>query len=152
MNARDRINKFKRFALTNSVGLYNEDSMTAQQLNIECNKKIVECMEEIERMWVDIEDIKTTLLMNYEGDSEELELTLDIALTNVKNQVDSSYRCLIDEDSMTALEQSGNQAKAVNECLKAVNMMREIVTDVKGAVGMKYDPETEELTITGGVE
>lgn len=152
MNPKARMMKFKRFGLTNAISLYNEDSMTAQQLVIEGNRKIAECLSEIERMWVDIEDIKASLLLTYTGDKEELEISIDEALEEVKKQVDASYRCIIDEDSMTALEQAGSQAAAINECIKAVNMMVDIVKSVKEEVGLSYNPTSEELTIKGGVE
>lgn len=146
---KDKINKFTRFGLTNKVGLYNEDSTTAQELTIECNKKLVECLTEVDKMWADIYKIKDTLALNYAD--EELVLTLDQRLAEIDEQVKSSYVHLIDEDSMTSLEQAGNQAQAVNECLKAVNMMRTLITDVDNLTSLNY--ENEELTITtGGME
>lgn len=152
MNHIDKINRFRRFGLTNNVGLYNEDSTTAQALNIQCNKKMIECLNEIEKQWADIELIKKALNLNYSEGSEELELTITESLEAIKVQVDSSYRAIVDENSMTSIEQAGCQAAAINECLKAINMMREVIDKVKTTIGLTYDGSMEELTITGGVE
>lgn len=150
MNQRDTILKLRRYALTNKIGLYNEDSTTAQELTIECNKKLVECLTEVDKMWGEVNLIKEKLGMDYEPEDEELVLSLDQRLDEISEQINSSYVCLIDEDSMTNLEQAGNQAKAINECLKAINMMKQLVKDIDGMSTLSYDRPAEELTIKAG--
>lgn len=149
MNLKDRILNFQRFALTNSTGLYNEDSMTAQQLNIVNANKIKECLVAVDDLSTAIENMKSTLKLNYNGDSEELELTLDQKITAIKEQVNSSYVCIFNEDAMTNLELAGHTAKAVNECLKAVNMLSELVLEVNKIIAMGYVSEDEMLVVGG---
>ena len=149
MDLKDRILNFQRYALTNSVGIYNEDSMTAQQLNIVNANKIKECLLAVEDLATAIENMKAPLKLNYNGDAEELELTLDQKVNAIKEQVNSSYVCIFNENAMTNLELAGNTAKAVNECLKAVNMLSELVIDVNDIIAMNYASESEMLIVGG---
>lgn len=143
--------KFQAFALTNMTGLYNEDSMTAQQLNIVNNNKIKECLEAVADLTEAIENMKETLKINYSGDAEELELTIDQKVAAIKTQVDSSYVCIFNEDAMTNLELAGHTARAVNECLKAVNMLSDLVLEVNEIITLNYIAP-EEMLVAGGDE
>ena len=151
MDLKDRILNFQRFALTNATGLYNEDSMTAQQLNIVNSNKIKECLLAVDDLAVAIENMKTALKLNYNGDSEELELTLDAKVKAIKEQVNNSYVCIFNEDAMTNLELAGCTAKAVNECIKAVNMLSDLVLEVNEIIALGYVSE-EEMLVVGGEE
>jgi len=151
MNLKDKIMKFQAFALTNMTGLYNEDSMTAQQLNIVNNNKIKECLEAVADLTEAIENMKETLKINYSGDAEELELTIDQKVAAIKTQVDSSYVCIFNEDAMTNLELAGHTARAVNECLKAVNMLSDLVLEVNEIITLNYIAP-EEMLVAGGDE
>ena len=55
--------------------------------------------------------------------------------------------CIYNEDAMTAIELSGVTACKVNECIEAINSILDIIENVINANGLKYDPETENLTI-----
>lgn len=151
MNIKDRILNFQRFALTNSTSIYNEDSMTAQQLNIATANKIKECLITVDDLATAIENMKTALKLNYNGDTEELELTLDAKITAIKDQVNASYVCIFNEDAMTSIELAGNTAKAVNECIKAVNMLSDLVLEVNEIITLGYIAE-QEMMIIGGDE
>lgn len=149
MNIRDKIMKFQAFALTNMTSLYNEDSMTAQQLNIVNANKIKECLVAVDDLATAIENMKSALKLNYTGDSEELELTLDQKVTAIKEQVNNSYVCIFNEDAMTSLELAGHTAKAVNECLKAVNMLSDLVLEVNEIIALGY-LSNDEMLVVGG--
>lgn len=151
MDLHDRILNFQRYALTNSTSLYNEEGMTAQQLNIRSANKIKECLLAVEDLATAIENMKEYIKMSYTGDAEELELTIDQKVADIKTQVNSSYVGLFNENAMTSLELAGCTAKAVNECLKAVNMLSDLVLEVNGLISMYYEPG-EEALLVGGIE
>lgn len=151
MNLKDRILKFQRFALTNSTSLYNEDGMTAQQLNIVNANKIKECLLAVDDLTTAIENMKSALQLNYNENTEELEITLDAKIKAIKEQVNTSYVCVFNEDAMTSLELAGCTAKAVNECLKAINMLSDLVLEVNKVIALSYEPN-EEMLIVGGEE
>lgn len=151
MNIKDRILNFQRFALTNSASIYNEDSMTAQQLNIATANKMKECLVAVDDLATAIENMKTALKLNYNGDSEELEITLDTKITAIKEQVNASYVHIFNENAMTSLELAGCTAKAVNECIKAVNMLSDLVLEVNEVIALGYLAE-QEMMILGGEE
>lgn len=151
MNLKDRILKFQRFALTNSTSLYNEDSMTAQQLNIVNANKIKECLLAVDDLTTAIDNMKSALALNYNGDAEELELTLDAKIKAIKDQVNASYVTIFNEDAMTSLELAGCTAKAVNECLKSINMLSDLVLEVNEILVTAYIPESE-MYVIGGEE
>lgn len=143
--------RFQAYALTNSASIYNEDSMTAQQLNIASANKIKECLLAVDDLATAIENMKSALKLNYDGDTEELELTLDAKITAIKDQVNNSYVCIFNEDAMTSLELAGNTARAVNECLKSINMLADLVIEVNKLIALGY-LESEEMLIVGGEE
>ena len=151
MNLKDRILRFQRFALTNSTSMYNEDSMTAQQLNIATANKVKECLVAVDDLATAIENMKSALKINYDGDTEELELTLDAKITAIKEQVNASYVCIFNEDAMTSIELAGNTARAVNECLKAINMLSDLVLEVNKLIALNYLSD-EEMLVVGGEE
>lgn len=150
MNFNDRIRNFNNYALTTSVGIYDEDSMTAQQLNIKSANKIIECLKAVEEAVETLTTIKEVLKISYEEGNEELTLTLDQKVEDVKNQVNGTYTCIFDENAMSNLEQAGNMARAVNECVKTVNMFVDLVTEIEDLVSLHYDPITEMLTLNIG--
>ena len=149
MTIKDRILNFQRFALTNSTSIYNEDSMTAQQLNIATANKMKECLLAVDDLATAIENMKEALKLNYNGDSEELELTLTEKVTAIKDQVNSSYVHIFNENAMTSIELAGCTAKAVNECIKAVNMLSDLVLEVNEIIIMNYIDEEEMLDLGG---
>lgn len=149
MNIRDRILNFQRFALTCNTSIYNEDAMTAQQLNINNANKIRECMEMISTLSEAIENMKNQLSIIYEGDTEELAVTLDEKLNAIKEQVNNTYMSVMNEDAMTSLELAGCTAKQVNECVKTVNMLSDLVMDVNNNILASYDPDSE-MVVMGG--
>lgn len=151
MNFRDRITRFRNFALTCSTSLYNEDSMTAQQLNIKSSEKIIECLNMVDTLATGIENINSFLKINYNEDAEELELTIGQQIEALREQVNNSFVCVYDEDSMSALEQAGRMAKAVNECVKTVNMLTDLVEEVNDLIALKYVP-AEQMLVVGGEE
>lgn len=149
MELKDRILRFQRYALTNSTSIYNEDSMTAQQLNIASANKIKECLLAVDDLATAIENMKTALKLNYEGDAEELELTLDAKIAAIKEQVNYSYVTIFNEDAMTSLELAGCTARAVNECLKSINMLSDLVLEVNEIIALGY-VAPEEMLVVGG--
>lgn len=151
MNFRDKIARFNNFALTNSLGVYNEDSMTAQELSIKSANKIKECLLMVDDLATSINNIKEYLGINYNADSEELELTIGQKVTELKEQVNKSYVCIFNENAMTQLELAGQTAKAVNECIKAVNMLGDLVLEVNDFITLNY-AKNEEMLIVGGNE
>ena len=148
MELRDRIMRFQNYALTNSTGLYNEDSMTAQQLAIQSANKIKECMIAIDDLATAIENIQKFLQMNYEEESEQVVITIEQCVKEIKNHVNSSYVHIFNEDAMTSGELAGCTAKAVNECLKAVNMLSDLVLDINDNV-ITYDSDNNMLILGG---
>lgn len=151
MNIKDKLLKFQRFGLTNTTGTYNEDSMTAQELNLINANKIKECLEAVELQRQAIENLKGSILLNYAGDTEELELTIDSQVEAIKKQVDSSYVCIFNECAMDNLELAGHTARAINECLKAINMMTDLIISVNDSIILNY-VEGEEMAVLGGKE
>lgn len=104
MNFRDKILKFNAYALTSATSVYNEDSMTAQQLAITSANKVKECLTMVDALAEAIENIKNFLKINYNEDSEELELTIQGKIDEIRLQVTNTYACMFDEDSMSTLE------------------------------------------------
>lgn len=151
MDLHDRILKFQRFALTSATSIYNEDSMTAQQLNVVNANKIKECLLAVDDLSTAIENMKAGIVANYNGDKEELELSIGDKVAAIKDQVKASYVCVFNENAMTSLELAGNTAKAVNECLKAVNMLSDLVLEVNKLILLGYMPG-DEMLIVGGEE
>lgn len=151
MNIKDKLLKFQRFGLTNTTGTYNEDSMTAQELNLINANKIKECLEAVELQRQAIENMKEAILLKYTGDTEELEITIDTQIAEIRKQVDASYVCIYNEDAMDNLELAGHTARAVNECLKAINMMTDVIVSINNSLLLGYIPE-EEMAILGGSE
>ena len=147
MSVLDKIIKFRAYAMAHNTTLYNEDSITAQQLNIRTADKIAECLQTVNDLAIAIENIKAYLKITYNEDAEELELTFGKKIEEIKTQVNNSYVCLFDENSMTALELAGNTARAVNECLKAVNMLCDLVVDLNDTIALNYSPEDSMLTL-----
>lgn len=150
MNFKDRIRNYHNYGLTTSVGVYNEDSMTAQQLNIQSANKIIECLKAVEEKANRLTAIEEKLKIEYNEGNEELILTFEEEISALKDQINNSYRCIFDEDAMTNLEQAGNMARAVNECVKTVNMFVAVVEEIEDFIALHYDPATEMLTIGGG--
>ena len=148
MNFKDRILNFQRYALTNMTSVYQEDAMTAQELNIKTAQKIVECLKEVEVLATAIENIKKFLQMEYEDQSEELVINIEQAVADIKTQVNNSYIHVFDENAMTASELAGCMARNVNECLKAVNMLSDLVLEINDNI-ITYDIGAEMLTIGG---
>lgn len=148
MTLKDRILNFQRYALTNSVSVYNEDGMTAQQLAIKSANKIKECMLAISDLAEAIENIEKFLKINYASESEELTLTIEQKVQEIKSQVNTCYVNIFNENAMTSLELAGQTAKSVNECLKVVNMLSDLVLEISDNV-ITYDLSTETLTIGG---
>lgn len=151
MNLRDRIARFHNFALTNNLSIYNEDSTTAQKLTIDCVNKMKECLLMVDDLAKGIENIKDFLQLNYNEKEEELELTIGQKVAELKEQVNASYVCVFDENAMSTLELAGNTAKAVNECIKAVNMLSDLVLEVNDFIALNYVPG-EEMLVVGGNE
>ena len=151
MDFRDRIARFNNFALTNSLGVYNEDSMTAQELNIRSANKIKECLLAVEDYGKAIENIKDFLAINYNDKEEELELSIGQKVADLKEQVNTSYVHIFNENAMTQMELAGCTAKAVNECIKAVNMLGDLVLEVNDFVALNYVPE-QQMLVVGGAE
>lgn len=147
MNFRDRILRFQQYALTNSTSIYNEDSVTAQQLNIVNANKIKECLLAVEDLTQIIDNFKAQLVADYNGDSEELELGITGQITAIKEQVNKSYVSIFNENAMTSLELAGCTAKAVNECLKSINMLADLCLDIDKAILLSYVSEEEMLEI-----
>lgn len=54
---------------------------------------------------------------------------------------------IYNEDAMTAIELAGQTACKVNECVEALNNMLDVVEELRLAVGLQYDPDSENLTI-----
>ena len=151
MNLRDKIARFHNFALTNHLSLYDEKSVTAQQLAIASADKMKECLLMVDELSTAIENIKDFIGMRYDGTTEILELTIEQKVAELKEQVNSSYVHIFDENAMTIDELAGNTAKAVNECIKAVNMLSDIVLEVNNFVALNY-VSTEEMLVVGGNE
>lgn len=149
MNFRDKIERFHRFALTCSTGIYNEDSMTAQQLNIASANKIKECLLMVDDLATGIANIKDFLQINYDDMAEELEITIGQKVEKLKEQVNNSYVHIVNEDARTNLELAGCTAKAVNECVKAVNMLSDLVLEVNDFIAFNYVPDQQMLVIGG---
>lgn len=149
MEFKDKMALHHNYGLTTSVGVYNEDSMTAQQLNIKSANKIAECLKVIKEYSDRVAVIEEVLQISYEEGNEELTLTFDKKIEDLKTQIDSSYRCIYDENAMTNLEQAGSMARAVNELVKTVNMYVEVVEEIEDFVALNYDPVTEMLTVGG---
>lgn len=153
MNIRDKIAKFRAFALASHTTLYNEDSMTVSQLTIECNKKVSECMEYLLELTQEVEGMKSALGLDYDSESEELTVkTIEEKVQAIKTQADSCYVNIVDEDSMTAIEQVGRAMCMINECIKSINMLGDLILEIKDKTGLNYNSEAEELTVTGGLE
>ena len=148
MELRDRISRFQNYALTNATSLYNEDSRTAQQLAIQSANKIKECLLAVEDLTVAIENIQKYLKMEYAEESEEIVLTIEQSVKNIKDQVNASYVSIFNEDAMTTGELAGCTAKAVNECLKAINMLADLVLDISDNV-ITYDIDGQMLILGG---
>lgn len=146
MSIKDNLLKLSAFALTNNLSVYNEDGLTAQELNIRNANKIKECLVAVMDIAEEIDLIKAELGLAYNGDAEELELTIGEKITAIKNQVNSSYVCIFNENAMTNLELAGCTARAVNECVKAVNMLADLVKTIT----ISYDATAEELQLLGG--
>ena len=152
MNIKDKISKFKAFALASHTTLYNEDSMTVSHLTIECNKKVAECMEYLLDLTHEVEDMKTALGLTYDSESEELTVkTIEEKVQAIKDQANATYVHIVDEDSMTAMEQVGRAMCSINECIKTINMLGDLILEIKDKTGLEYDSEAEELTVTGGI-
>lgn len=149
MDYKDRIRMFQAYALTNSVGLYNEDSMTAQKLMIQSSKKIKECLEMVSTLTEAIENIKAYIGLNIDGENEEIQVTVETKITEIKTQVNNSYVCMYNEDALTSGELAGRTAQATNECLKAVNMLCDLVLDINTIISLNYDPDNEMLNLGG---
>lgn len=150
MQFNDKLNNFRRYALTSNTSIYNEDAVTAQGLLMECRKTIAECMKEVNRSSERLKVIEDNLSISYDGDIEELKLSITNAVALIKEQVESSYTSLFNEDAMTNLENSGQMAKAVNECVKAVNLLSDTVDLITDHLKLTYDGNNEEITIGGG--
>lgn len=148
MNIKDSILNFQRYALTNMTSVYGEDALTAQELNIKTASKIVECLKEVEVLATAIENIKKFLQMEYNEESAELVISIEQAVADIKTQVNSSYINIFDENAMTASELAGAMACKVNECLKAVNMLSDLVLEINDNI-ITYDIGAEMLTIGG---
>ena len=149
MDIKEKIRLFHAYALTTNVGLYNEDSMTAQKLMIESAKKIKECLEMVSVLSEGIENIYNFLKINYNEENEELELSIGEKITNLKSQVNSSYVCIYNEDALTSGELAGRTAQATNECLKAVNMLCDLVEEINEFVTLNY-VNSDEMIVVGG--
>lgn len=145
MNFKDRIKLFHQYALTNSLSVYNEDSMTAQQLAIASANKVKECLLMVDELATAITNIKA--FINYDETSEELALSIEQKIENLRKQVDSSYTCIYNEDAMSVLELAGQSAKMSNECVKTVNMLCDIVSNINDLIAMNY---TDEMLVIGG--
>lgn len=150
MTPRDRILNFQRFALTNTNTIINEDSMTITELNIRCNQKMKECLEVVDALTQVVLGIADKFDQAYDEGAEELTLTIAERVEEVKKQLDGSYRHIVDEDSMDAMEQAGRQMCAINECIKSINMMCDLVKDLDNR--MTYIEQSEMLVISGGDE
>lgn len=150
MTFKDKIARFHAFALTTMTSLYNEDSMTAQQLNIANANKIKECLLMVDDLATGISNIKDFLKISYNEENEELELTIGQKVEELKTQVNNAYVCIFNEDAMTSLELAGHTARAINECIKAVNMLSDLVLEVNDFVALNYVPEEEMLIVGGG--
>ena len=148
MNYKDQIRMFQTYALTNSVGLYNEESKTAQGLMIQCTKKIQECMKILSLYGDMLSNIQSFLHMNYEEQSEELVMSLEQKVTDLKVQINNSYVDIYNECAMSSGELAGHTARAVNECLKACNMLGDLIVELNDQV-ITYDINSEMLTVGG---
>lgn len=148
MNYKDQIRLFQTFALTNSVSVYGEESKTAQALMIQCTKKIQECMKILAVYGEMIENIQKFLKMEYQEESEELVMTLEQKVEALKVQVNNSYVDIYNEDAMDLGELAGHTAKAVNECLKACNMLGDLLVEINDNV-ITYEVGSE-MFIVGG--
>lgn len=145
MTPRDRILNFQRFALTNTTTIINEDSMTIQELVIRGNRKIRECLETVDALSQIVLGIADRFETAYDEESEEL--TIGEKVEEIKEQLSGSYVHLVDEDSMDAMEQMGKQLCAINECVKSINMMCDLVKDFDKR--MSYIEQSEMLVIGG---
>ena len=139
---------FQTFALTNSVSIYNEESKTAQGLMIQCTKKIQECMKILSVYAEMIENIQKFLKMEYEEESNELVMTLEQKVEALKVQINNSYVDIYNECAMTSGELAGHTAKAVNECLKACNMLGDLLVEINDNV-ITYDIDNNMLIVGG---
>lgn len=149
MELKDKILNFRRFALTNSTSIYGEDSKTAQELLIRSAEKVAECMDMVLAYGEAIENMQTYIDLNYNGDTEELKVTVETAVKELKEQVNKTYACIYDEDSESAIELAGNTARIANECVKTCNMLGDLILNVNTFISMNYDPELEMLSIGG---
>lgn len=133
--------------MTNSTGIYNEDSMTAQQLAIASANKIKECLLMVDDLATAVDNIKT--FIGYNDVTEEMALSIDGKISALREQINSSYVSIYNENAMSALELSGQSAKMANECVKTVNMICDIVDELNNYVNMSYVTSDEMLTIGG---
>lgn len=150
MDYKDQIRMFQTYALTNSVSIYNEESKTAQGLMIQCAKKVQECMKILSIYGDMIENIQKYLKMEYEEQSEELVMTMTEKVEALKVQINNSYVDIYNECAMSSGELAGHTAKAVNECLKACNMLGDLLIDINDSL-LIYDIGSEML-IVGGMD
>ena len=152
MSVMDKLIRFKAYAMTNSnIGVYNEDAMTSNRLQIVTADKVKECLEQVNVLTEAITNIQETLSIKYTEETEELEVTIGSRVAEIKEQVNASYVCIYNEDAMTQLELAGQTAKAVNECLKAINMLTDLVLDINNFLLLHY-VEGDEMIILGGNE
>lgn len=149
MQFNDYITELGRYGLTGKTGIYNEDNTTAQQLNMLSARKIRECLRVVYRLGEKLERME--LVLEYSYENKELSVGMEEKINDLKNQINSSYVCVFNEDAMTQIELAGNTAKAVNECLKAVNMLADLVNDLDKLTSLHYT-EAEKMLILGGEE
>ena len=147
MTNKDKLLKFRAFALTCRTSIINEDAMTAEQLSLVNNKKIAECIEVVDALADSISNM--AVLLDYDQEDEELVLTIQDKAKEIKAQCDSSYVNLFNEDAMTSLEREGCMARAINECVKAVNMLTDLVLEINEKFTLDFISDDNMLVIGG---
>ena len=148
MNIKDRILNFKRFAITNMTSIYNEDAVTGGMLALQNANKMRECLETVDALATAIGNM--AVLLDYNQEDEELQLTIQTACEEIKAQANASYTSLYNEDAMTTLEREGCMAAAINECVKTINMLSDLVLMINDKIALDFITDEEMLVIKGG--
>ena len=148
MNYNDRINNFRRIALTGlATSLYNEDSVTATELSLKTAKKARECMEVVKGLCDTVQELIETLDVDLEYNEESEELTLTHRLKKLANEANECYYSPFNEDAMTALELAGCTARHVNECIRLINEFADCLAEFTETYNIGYDENGKMLII-----
>lgn len=134
--------------------VFHENSMSPIELNGEISKLINECLEIVNNLVDNLKDINGAITTDYNESNEMLSIyyealikVISESVTAIKEQVDASYVYVYNEDAMNNLELAGCTAKSINECLKAINMLYDLVKEIKNSVIVDYTINEEMLKI-----